>query len=82
MKKIVLVATLAMLCAGCEHHRVADDTTCRSYGLPRGTMAYAECRALQDMRRDRRREVLLNFGARMLENSRRPAAVPAVVVYR
>ena len=60
MKRFVFVAALLALagCSTAEDRVAADDATCRSYGIKTGTPEYAQCRMLQDARRDARQDGL------------------------
>jgi len=55
MKKAIL---LALLLSGCvtnqEQQITADDTRCQSYGVPKGSPAYVECRMKLDQGRSDR----------------------------
>jgi hypothetical protein len=80
MKRLVCIAGLALLSAGCvsDEERAAnisasDDAACQEYGASYGTKEYFECRMMKDQQRQATRTAL---AAAILS---RPAPTPYVL---
>lgn len=57
MRYIALLPILLLTgCATAEQQMAADDAKCQSYGTPKGSQAYVDCRLMQEAVNQRRRE--------------------------